>query len=225
MEDKMSDDGMKNRPFSTGEGIRGMRPGLRLLDIFREIITGDFDNSRQVAEEIAAGGQIHPLAKHVNRVADHKIDGLPVKYAADTFWVIEESYYEYPGKVVEIKPFLFNFWQGEGDTVLLKVYQFPAHIKKEDINNSNENLRLKFEELVPSPTFKGATYTYNKEEGTFSTHAPNDLGNGIKFTLIETFSKDKLIVMELLEKDGVRLTPYIDPIIYDRKTALNSSVG
>jgi len=39
----------------------------------------------------------------------------------------------------------------------------------------------------------------------------------MKFTLIETLGKTRLIVMELLEKEGKRLTPYDTPIIYDRK--------
>jgi hypothetical protein len=190
---------------------------MRAIDVFREVITGDFDNARQVADEIAAGKQVHPSASHVNRIADNKIEGLPAEGANDNFWIIEESYYQYPGKPLEAKPYLFNFSQGEGNTVLLKVYQFPAGIPKDDFKNSNENLKLQFSELKPSPSFKGATYTYNQEQHTFTTNAPNELGNGMKFTLIETLSKDKLIVMELLEKDGKRLTPYDTPIVYDRK--------
>jgi hypothetical protein len=187
------------------------------IGLFRTIIIGDFDNSRQVADEIAAGKQVHPLAKHVNRIADDKIDGLPPNNASNGFWIIEESYYEYPGKPIEAKPYLFHFSQGERGTVLLKVYQFPAGLKKEDIKNSNPALRLAFKDLKPSPTFKGAVYTYHPENGTFTTDTPNDLGNGMTFTLTETLSKTQLVVMELLVKDGKRLTPYDTPIVYDRK--------
>jgi hypothetical protein len=190
---------------------------MRAIDVFREVITGDFDNARQVADEIAAGKQVHPLASHINRVADGKIEGLPTEGENDNFWIIEESYYQYPGKPLEAKPYLFNFSQGEGNTVLLKVYQFPAGISKEDIRNNNADLKLPFSELKLSPSFKGAAYTYNPEQNTFTTNAPNELGNGMRFTLIETLGKDKLIVMELLEKDGKRITPYDTPIIYDRK--------
>jgi hypothetical protein len=198
-------------------GSKKIQTAMRPIDIFREVITGDFDNSKQVAAEVAAGQQIHPLAKHVNRIADDKIEGINAPSDHSSFWIIEESYYEYPGKPLEVKPYLFNFSQGDSNTVLLKVYQFPPHLKKEEIKNSNESLKLKFSELKPSPTFKGATYTYNAKDETFTTHAPNDLGNGMKFTLIETLSKTRLIVMELLEKEGKRLTPYDTPIIYDRK--------
>jgi hypothetical protein len=203
--------------FAACSSTKKVQNNMRAIDIFREVITGDFDNARQVADEIAAGKQVHPSASHINRIADKKIEGLPVEGANDNFWIIEESYYQYPGKPLEAKPYLFNFSQGEGNTVLLKVYQFPAGIPKEDIKNSNTNLKLPFSELKPSPSFKGATYTYNPEQNTFTTNAPNELGNGMRFTLIETLGKDKLIVMELLEKDGKRLTPYDTPIIYDRK--------
>jgi hypothetical protein len=190
---------------------------MNTIDLFRTIITGDFDNSRQVADEVAAGKQVHPLAKHVNRVADDKITGLPMTNAKFDFWIIEESYYEYPGKPMEAKPYLFNFSQGPRGSVLLKVYQFPPGLKKEDIKNNNPALRLALKDLKPSPTFKGAVYTFHPETETFTTDTPNDLGNGMTFTLTETLSKTQLVVMELLVKDGKRLTPYDTPIVYDRK--------
>jgi hypothetical protein len=194
-----------------------MQGSMRIIDIFQQIITGDFDNSRQVAEELAAGKQIHPLAKHVNRVADGKIKGLPISRIKNDFWLLEESYYTYPGKPMEVKPYLFHFAQGANNTVRLSVFQFPAGFNKEDIRNDNGNLQFNWKDLKPSPTFKGAVYTFNPADSSFSTNAPNDLGNGIKFTLIETLNRQQLIVMELLEKDGKRLTPYDTPIVYDRK--------
>jgi hypothetical protein len=203
--------------FTACSSTKKAQNNMRVIDVFREVITGDFDNARQVADEIAAGKQVHPSASHVNRIADSKIEGLPVERINNNFWIIEESYYQYPGKPLEIKPYLFNFSQGEGNTVVLKVYQFPEGLKKEDIKNSNEALKLQFSKLKPSPTFKGATYTFNREQSTFTANAANDLGNGMKFTLIETLSREKLVVMELLEKDGKRLTPYDTPLIYDRK--------
>jgi hypothetical protein len=208
--------------FASCNNSKKITAKMRAIDLFKDIITGDFDNSRQVANEIAAGKQIHPLAKHVNRIANNKIENLPlptIRYIDNPldFWIIEESYYTYPGKSQEAKPYLFNFSQGEKNTVVLKVYQFPPGIKKEDIRNNNDSLKLKYAELKPSPTFKGAVYVYDPVAKTFTTNAPNDLGNGMKFTLTETLSKEKLSVMELLEKDGKRLTPYDTPIIYDRK--------
>ena len=74
---------------------------------------------------------------------------------------------------------------------------------------------MKFEELTTSPTFKPAMY--KKEGNAFKTNAKNDLGNGMTFTLTETLTAKNLVVMELLEKEGKRLTPYETPIVYDRQ--------
>ncbi len=188
---------------------------MKPIELFKQIIVGDFDNSKQVAEEIAAGKQIHPQAKHVNRIANIKIKNLPED--ANSFFVLEESYYQYTDKLLDIKPYLFKFSAGENNTVLLNVFQLPSNIDKKDIRNDNENLFFDFNDLKISPTFKGATYRFINPEKTFTTNSINELGNGMKFTLTEILTKEKLIVMELLEKDGKRLTPYETPIIYDRK--------
>jgi hypothetical protein len=190
---------------------------MKPVDIFKNYITGDFDNSSQVTAEIKMGKQIHPLAVHVNRVANHKIKNIPDSILKKGFFIIEESYYLTEGKPLEIKPYLFLFTAGKNATVQLAVFQIPEGIKKEELRNDNKNLFMDYNLLKPSPTFKGATYSWDEKQKTFSTNAPNDLPNGIRFTLIETFTKDKLEVMELLEKDGRRLTPYDTPLIYIRK--------
>jgi uncharacterized lipoprotein YajG len=201
--------------FTACNGSKKAQNNMKPIELFKQIIVGDFDNNKQVADEIAAGKQIHPIAKHVNRIANSKIKNLPQD--ANSFFVLEESYYTYPNKPMDIKPYLFKFSAGENNTVVLSVYQLPASIDKKDIRNDNENLLFDFNELKLSPTFKGATYRFINPEKTFTTNAVNDLGNGMKFTLTEILTKEKLIVMELLEKEGKRLTPYETPIIYDRK--------
>jgi hypothetical protein len=201
--------------FSNCSSSKKNIASMKTLNLFKEIITGNFDNKNQIDEEIKLGKQIHPFAKHINRIVDAKIKNLPID--KKSFFILEESYYENPGKPVDIKPYLFQFSAGNKNTVVLKVFQLPTNIDKKDIRNDNKNLEFNYNELTPSPTFKGAVYAYNKTESTFTTNTPTDLGNGMKFTLIETLSKNKLIVMELLEKDGKRLTAYDTPIIYDRK--------
>jgi hypothetical protein len=189
---------------------------MKVIDIFKTYITGDFDNSAQVTAEIKAGKQVHPLAIHVNRVADDKIQNKPADL--NGFFIIEESYYLYEGKPLDIKPYLFHFRQGsKANEVTLTVYQLPGGIKKETFRNDNDTLLLDYNSLLPSPTFKGATYTWNAAGKTFTTNTPNDLPGGMKFTLTEKFTKDTLEVMELLEKDGKRLTAYDTPLIYQRK--------
>ncbi len=188
---------------------------MKPIELFKQIIIGNFDNSKQIAEEVAAGKQIHPLTKHLNRIANDKIKNLPED--ANSFFIIEESYYQYPDKPLDIKPYLFKFSAAENNTVLLSVFQLPTSIDKKDIRNDNENLSFDFNELKLSPTFKGATYRFIKPEKTFTTNSVNELETGMKFTLTEILTTKKLIVMELVEKDGKRLTSYETPIIYDRK--------
>jgi hypothetical protein len=184
---------------------------MRAIDLFKTYLTGDFNNERQITQEKAAGQQLHPHAVHINRVADNKLIGAP---EVDGFWLLEESYYTYPGKATDIKPYLFLF-EALGDTaVLLTPYKFPESLPVADIRNDNAELYFSYNDIKPSPSFKPAAYQLRA--GKFYLNAVNELGNGMQFSLIETISKDQLIVMELLEKNGQRLTPYDTPIVYDR---------
>jgi hypothetical protein len=79
--------------------------GKMLLNRFREYITGDFDNSRQVMAEMKAGKIIHPLAIHVNRVADDKVINQPTDL--NGFFILEESYYLTSGKRWKLSPTFF----------------------------------------------------------------------------------------------------------------------
>ncbi len=185
----------------------------RAIDLFKTYITGDYDNAQQVEAEKKAGKQVHPLAKHVNRVANGKIKNLPD--TLNGFFVLEESYYTYEGKPTEIKPYLFFFEDFEADKVRLHVYQLPIDIPKEQVRNDNKDLTFDYKTLQPSPTFGKAIYQWSNGD-TFTTNSPNELPNGMRFTLIEKFTPNKLEVMELLEKDGKRLTPYDTPIVYVR---------
>jgi hypothetical protein len=185
------------------------------IERFKQYITGDFDNSAQLHQEMAAGKIIHPFAVHVNRICDQKISNRPAQL--NGFFVLEESYYLYEGKPMEAKPYLFYFAPKDDSTVQLTVYQWPESIAKEARRNNNDSLQLNFLQLQVSPTFKGATYVWDAATQTYSTTAVNDLPNQMRFTLNERFSSQQLQVMELLEKEGKRLTPYTTPILYDRK--------
>lgn len=200
--------------------ILGAAPSIqaqrhRVLESFRAYITGDFDNSEQVAAEIKAGRLMHPFSIHVNRIADGKIRNIPQSHQG--FFILEESYYLSEGKPLERKPYLFLFEPEGIDKVRLTAFQLPASLRKEDVRNDNDTLTFDYSTLQRSPTFKGAVYDWNPADKSFSTHAPNELPGGLRFTLIEHFTKDRLSVMELLEKDGKKLTPYDTPILYQRK--------
>jgi hypothetical protein len=181
-------------------------------DYFKDVLCGTFDNKTQVAAEIKSGKQIHPLAKHVTAVANKKIKNLPANLSG--YFILEESYYTTEGKPMEIKPYLF-FIEPVSDTqIKLSSYSLPTDIPKADIRNDNAAFILDFKTISVSKTFKPAIYTL--ADGKFTVNHPTDLGNGMTFTLIETLSKNRLEVMELLEKNGKKLTPYDTPIIYDR---------
>jgi hypothetical protein len=185
---------------------------MKSIDLFKICITGDFNNRRQIDEQLKSGKQIHPLAIHVNRVADHKIINGP---NINGFWILEESYYTKPGSdSIETKPYLFLFEKAEDNKVKLTPYTLPPQIDLKSVRNDNDNLRFDFNGIRPSPSFKPAFYI--REGNSFKLNAPNELPNGMKFTLTETITTDQLIVMELLEKDGKRLTPFNTPIVYDR---------
>ena len=188
--------------------------GKALLNRFKEYITGDFDNSRQVMAEMKAGKIIHPLAIHVNRVADDKVINQPADL--NGFFILEESYYLTSGKTMESKPYLFLFTLQSKGIIHLTTFQLNNYTK-EELRNDNTVLKFDYMTLIPSPTFQGADYTWNPHKKTFSTVSVNELGNGLRFTLSETFTSKTLQVMELMEKNGQRLTSYETPILYERK--------
>ena len=198
----------------TGYHASAQNHSGEMLNRFKQYITGDFDNANQVMEELKAGKVIHPLAIHVNRVADEKVINKPTNL--EGFFLLEESYYLTEGKPSEAKPYLFLFSKANNDVIHLTTYQLTGY-KKETLRNDNPSLQFNYDSLVPSPTFKGADYRWNAKEKTFSTISVNELGNQMRFTLTETFSAKTLWVMELLEKEGKSLTAYSTPIRYERK--------
>ncbi len=182
------------------------------FELFKTYIQGDFDNLEQINEEIKAGKQIHPYAKHINRLLDSKIKNLPEKH--NGFYIMEESYYTYPNKPMEEKPYLFWFEKTIKGQIRLHSLQIPKSIQKKDLRNDNKRLSLNYVELLKSPTFRPTTYTKTKKG--FYIKAPMNLPNEMKFTLEETIGKDVFEVMELLERRGESITPYSSPIIYKR---------
>lgn len=185
---------------------------ITAYNYFKDVLCGTFDNKNQVELERKNGKQIHPLAKHVTAICNQKIKNLPVDIKG--YFILEESYYTYDNKPIDIKPYLF-FIENVSDTQMkLSSYSLPTDIPKADIRNDNAAFSLDFKTISVSKTFKPALYTLNN--GAFTVNHATNLGNGMTFTLIETLTKNRLEVMELLEKNGKRLTPYDTPIIYER---------
>lgn len=186
-------------------------PDNHPIHLFQTYITGDFDNQRQIDAELKAGKQVHPYAKHVNRVANSKIDNLPAQL--NGFFLLEESYYKYAEGDTIIKPYLFFFEALPEGKVKLYSMLLPKDVPPKDIRNDNASLRFDYQALKPSPSFKPAVYT--QTDRGFYIKAPNEFPGGV-FTLEETIGKDCLEVMELLVRDGKQVTPYDTPIIYER---------
>jgi hypothetical protein len=181
-------------------------------DYFKDVLCGEFDNKNQVELERKNGKQIHPFAKHITAIANQKIKNFPVDLAG--YFILEESYYTYEGKQMEVKPYLFFIEKVSEAQIKLSSYSMPTDIPKADIRSNNAAFSLDFTKISVSKTFKPAIYTLI--DGKFTVNHPTDLGNGMTFTLIETLSRNRLEVMELLEKNGKKLTPYDTPIIYER---------
>jgi hypothetical protein len=181
------------------------------IEKFKHYIVGDFDNHRQVERERQQGKPIHPYAKHVNRRAEAKIRNLPEK--VNGIYVLEESYYKYDGQDTIIKPYLFFFEQMPNGNVRLHSLQLPKDIPAKEVRNDNPNLFFDYLALRPSPTFAPAEYTLTGQGFYVKAHNPFPGGS---FTLEETIGPDRLVVMELLVRDGKQVTPYTEPIIYER---------
>jgi len=182
-----------------------------ILDKFVQILCGTLDNKAQVDQEVAANNQVHPYAVHVTAVCNHKIINRPEDH--EGLYILEESYYTYPGKELDIKPLLF-YVRADGNKVLLNSVQIPPHLNKADVINANQDLIFDWNDLKLRP-FGTAEYVYH-EEGHFTVDHEADMGDGLTFRLIETLSTEGLNVMELVHKDGVKLTPYDTPILYRR---------
>ena len=186
----------------------------KAMDLFKEILCGDLDNRQQVANERALGKQIHPYAKHVTRVCDHRVKHRPEGH--EGMYVLEESYYVYPGQEAQIKP-LFFYLREQEDTVLLQSLVVPERWDHKEVVNSNESLSFEFEELVINERFGTAEYVM-VEDIFFTVNHPCDFGGGITFRLVETLHRDGLSVMEITKKDGVIITPYDTPLEYKKYT-------
>lgn len=185
----------------------------KILKRFTDILCGTLDNMAQVARERVAGRQVHPYAKHVTAICDHKIINRPSNH--EGLYILEESYYIPPGKTeaeMELKPLLFYMRSDGKNKALLQSVKIPEKYTKAEVTNDNEDLVFDWHDLTFSP-FGVAEYTLQVTDQFTVNHIAN-MGNGITFQLIETLSDEGLEVMELVRKDGVKITPYDTPIEY-----------
>lgn len=184
-----------------------------ILKKFTDILCGTLDNQAQINQQIADGEQLHPYAKHVTDICDHKIINRPADH--EGLYILEESYYTKPGSdEIELKPLLFYMRSDGVSKALLNSVQIPTKFSKEEATNANDSFIMDWNDLELRP-FGTAEYEL-QEDGSFKVDHEADMGDGLTFRLIETLSLDGLDVMELVHKNGVKLTPYDTPILYRR---------
>lgn len=187
-----------------------------LLPLFRSFIVGHFDNSAQVAREQARGCVEHPLAVHVSDVANQKIDGVPAGFAG--VFVLEETYYtNVTTGTTTPSPFLFLFTERADGRVQIASYTLPARLAPGDVRNNNTQLRFDFNELVQSPTFTPAAYTFDARAQVFALNATTVLSPTQQFVLIETVSSYQIRTLEQVLINGHNVMPFATPIEYARR--------
>jgi hypothetical protein len=185
------------------------------FELFKKVIVGDFNNLAQIEDQKKKGKITHPIAKHINRICNDKIDNLPKDFKG--IFVIEESYYTFVDtNRTNILPHLFLFEETEEGRVKLISYEIPKSINKKDFTNSNENLRMDYNELEISQKFNPMVYTYKENIG-FHGRSLSNFGPDTTFLLDETLSEDKFEVNEILKKGDRVLVGFDSPIIYTRE--------
>lgn len=184
---------------------------MGILNRFLKNLCGEFNNDKQIKEELTMGKVIHPKAKHINDICNDKIKNLPNDFKG--YFVIEESYYNL-GNRKNILPHLFLFELNEDNKVVLTSYELPEGISKEEFRNDNKELIMDYTKLVKSSKF--TPMIYDEVDGVFRGECVSEFGPDFFFTLKETTSSDKLIVSEVFRKNGKITFGFENPIIYDK---------
>lgn len=187
---------------------------MNQFDIFKKVIVGNFDNLEQIENEKNEGKIIHPIARHINKICNDKIENLPTDFKG--IFVIEESYYtNVTTNKTNILPHLFLFEETESGQVKLTSYEIPKGILKKDFTNSNKSLKIDYKKLVISTKFTPMIYQYKENEG-FYGKSYNEFEKGMTFLLEETLSENKFEVKEILKRGNQILVGFSEPIIYKR---------
>ncbi|MDB2156032.1 hypothetical protein [Clostridium butyricum] len=184
---------------------------MDILSKFTEQLCGEFNNDNQIIQEEKQGKIIHPKAKHINGICNHKINNLPKDF--NGYFIIEESYYE-QGTFKNILPHLFLFTLNENKNIVLTSYELPSGISKEDFRNDNHDLTMDYNQLQKSEKFTPMIYTENN--GVFTGESISFFTPETKFVLKETVTKNTLSVSEVFYKNDKITIGFINPIVYDK---------
>lgn len=188
---------------------------MKEFELFKKVIVGKFNNLEQVEKEKSEGKIIHPIAKHINGICNDKIDNLPNDFKG--IFVIEESYYtDVKSERTNVLPHLFLFEENEEGKVKLISYELPKSISRSEFTNSNDNLRIDYNELEISQKFNPMIYEYKDGVG-FHGRSLSNFGPDTTFLLDETLSEDVFEVNEILKKGDRVIVGFESPIIYKRE--------
>lgn len=187
-------------------------PPEKAILLFEKYIVGNFNNTKQIQEDISKGQQSHPASRLINIKIDDWILNAP---AREGFWLLEEGHFDNPGMKAEVKPYIF-FYEALGDTsVMMHVYTFPMSIPMETIRNTRQDLRVEYKDLNASVNFKPMLLEY-KQEGFHYENVFNLPGDMI-FTFKKSIRKDGIELLELWHKDSKRMTTYDTPLIFQKE--------
>ncbi len=182
---------------------------MQKLTSFISLLTGEFDNAKQLAELEQQGIGNFPYARHVNTVCNDKILDLPSDFSG--IFMVEESYYTTNGST-HASSHLFLFTQVD-DGIELASYELPEGYRKTDFTYQ-ALAPVSYSQVKKSEKFTPALYTFS--QGVWSGGSVSMFSPVLKFTLYERFSADCLEVSETMEVNGKRTFGYDIPIIYRR---------
>jgi len=200
-------------------GVKLFTTGVKdraVLDTFISYLTGEFDNRKQIQEELARSKIEHPFASHLAAVANDKIRNVPA--SAKGIFVLEESYfYNFTTKETKPSPFLFYFDLTATNQVSITSMVLPKSLKPEEIRNNNTDLVIDFKDLSVSPAFNTALY-HSDDLSVFTLDTTTRFGphGSFSFRLSEEISKDTLVVFEKLHLGNQVFPSYDSPLVYER---------
>lgn len=180
------------------------------LQEFVALLSGEFDNSRQLRELEEEGISDFPAAQHTGTVCNEKIQGLPEGFGG--IFLLEESRYT-TGGYTRASAHLFLFTQ-EGENIRLTSYELPQGSDKSSFSYVNMG-PVQYQDLKTSEKFTPAYYTRRGqvwEGGSVSMFSPV-----LKFTLAQRIGPEGLEMSETMEMNGRRTFGWDRPILYRRR--------
>lgn len=172
------------------------------------ILTGEFDNQEQFDAMSADEQAKFPFARHKNHVINDKINHLPSDNSV--FYILEESYYTVAGRDRFKSDIYVVSVNSNG-----KVQLTSSVIPKESTNCKYEEFTtIDYDDIAISDKFVPIEYT--EKDHVYSGHSESMFTPTTKFVLDQKLSKDELIILEEMYRDGKRIFGFDAPICYKR---------